>query len=223
MSGIDHRIDYEQITSRWAPDGAGEADGAAGRSIDDYHRFLSEELTDAWCDAYRRMPNDGVELVEFADRGFRFVFDLVAERVVVAFGVSAPTQERRDAARMAGFLAGSTGRRSDPGQGSAGLADLGFRDRFFELRGDSYDRGHFISHKQGGGLDVNLFPQRSDINQGRSTLGREYRAMERRCAARSGVFCFSRPVYSDESWVPSELDYGLSEEVDHLEVRTFPN
>lgn len=222
MSGAEHRIDYQQIAARWTRETAAGTEGVVGRSIDDYHRFLSDELTDAWCEAYARMPNDGVELVEFADHGFRFVFDLVSERVVAAYGVSAPTQERRDAARMAGFLAGST-RPSDRGRGSARLAELGFRDRFFELRGDSYDRGHFISHKQGGGLDVNLFPQRSDINQGRSIVGRQYRAMERRCAARSGVFCFSRPIYRDQSWIPYELDYGLSEEVGHLEVRTFPN
>ena len=47
--------------------------------------------------------------------------------------------------------------------------------------------------------------------------------MERRCAARSCVFCFSRPVYRDQTWVPSELDYGLSDHGGELEVRTFPN
>jgi len=87
---------------------------STGRDLADFHRFLSDELTGAWCDAYEKMPNDGVEIVEFDDHGFRFLFDLVAERVVAAFGVSAPTRDRRDAARMAGFLGGSTRRRAGP-------------------------------------------------------------------------------------------------------------
>ncbi len=84
-----------------------------------------------------------------------------------------------------------------------------------------------MSHKQGGGLDINLFPQRADINQGHGRLGASYRAMEKECVlqAKQGtpVFCFSRPIYDDESWVPAMLDYGIIYGPQHISVATFPN
>jgi hypothetical protein len=80
-----------------------------------------------------------------------------------------------------------------------------------------------MSHRQGGGLDINLFPQRADVNQGRSTQGKTYRAMERACVANPGTFCFSRPIYDDQTWVPAELDYGVLYSPRTVDVRTFPN
>ena len=227
MAGVP--IDYEPIVARFVGRGSSRT---AGEQLEAYHQFLFDELPDWWSQSYHLMPHDSTEIVEFEDHGVRFLFDLVAERVVVAFGVSEPTQGRRDASRMSGFLGkvnppSRLASESDTGNSDEvarqQLAGMTFRDRFFLLHGDRYDRGHFISHKQGGGLDVNLFPQRADINQGRSALGRKYRAMERRCARQPGVFCFSRPIYGDRTWVPSELEYGVVEDLQVPEVRVFPN
>lgn len=224
-------IDYEPIVDRFLERLSHRKEG---ERLDAYHQFLFDELPHWWCESYEMMSDDSTEIVEFADHGVRFLFDLVADRVVVAFGLSEPTQAPRDAARMSGFL-GKVKVRPRSGAGSDSdtsssedrarreLAGMTFRDRCFLLHGDLYDRGHFISHGQGGGLDVNLFPQRADINQGRSALGRTYRAMERRCASQAGIFCFSRPIYSDRSWVPAQLEYGLVEGLQLPEVRVFPN
>lgn len=94
-------------------------------------------------------------------------------------------------------------------KGRQNMAKLSWRERFFRTHSQKYDRGHFMSHRQGGGLDINLFPQRADINQGHGTLGAKYRAMEKACVAAPGIFCFSRPIYDDKSCVPAELDYGV--------------
>jgi len=79
-----------------------------------------------------------------------------------------------------------------------------------------------MSHRQGGGLDINLFPQRTDVNQGHGRLGVLYRTMERTCVA-DQVFCFSRPLYDDESWVPYRLEYGVCQHRNRWSVEVFPN
>ncbi|HEX8831883.1 MAG TPA: hypothetical protein VF705_11995, partial [Longimicrobium sp.] len=59
-----------------------------------------------------------------------------------------------------------------------------------------------MAHSMGGSLDINIFPQRSAVNRGRSPEGKRYRAMERYAAAHPGTFVFSRPLYGDHTWVP---------------------
>ena len=92
---------------------------------------------------------------------------------------------------------------------------LSYRERFLASHGHRYDRGHFMSHRQAGGLDINLFPQRADINQGHSALGKQYRAMERDAVTHRNTFVFSRPLYDDKSWgahpaAPSAIATGAS-------------
>ena len=79
-----------------------------------------------------------------------------------------------------------------------------------------------MSHRQGGGYDINLFPQLASVNQGKSPEGQVYRAMETECV-RTSLFCFSRPIYDDRSWVPAELEYGVLRTANTLDFRTFPN
>jgi hypothetical protein len=102
------------------------------------------------------------------------------------------------------------------------LARLSWRERFFRTYRHRYDRGHFMSHRQGGGLDINLFPQRADINEGLGPLGEAYRSMEKACVD-NRVWCFSRPIYVDDTWVPGELDYGVVFGPLNFSIRTFPN
>lgn len=226
-SGIDYGLIANRFLDRTPR-------GTLDQQRDAYHEFLFDELPVAWCEQYGSMPGASTQIVEFDDHGFRFLFDVGPERVVAAFGLSDPSTNERDRSRMAGFLgkervprdsdAAAAGMdAADERMSQQDLAGMTFRDRFSVLYGGLFDRGHFMSHTQGGGLDVNLFPQRADINQGRSSLGREYRAMERRCATRPGVFCFNRPIYDDDSWVPSELEYGLTEGLQVPDVRVFPN
>lgn len=66
------------------------------------------------------------------------------------------------------------------------------------------DRGHFFAHTMGGSVDMNLFPQLSRIN--RTGLWRE---METYCAQHPGTFCFIHPIYTDHTWQPARLEYGI--------------
>jgi hypothetical protein len=202
--------------------------GLATAPVEDAAAFtdlLFETLLDLWCDAYRLMPASDVEIVQFTDGGYEFLFDLGSERVVAAFGLSWRNPSGRDRSRMRGFLDRTATKRKLnrlPSE-QRRLASLSWRDRFFETYGDEYDRGHFISHLQGGGLDVNLFPQLTAINRGRGPDGAAYRAMEMACAAHPGSFCFSRPIYNDITWVPFEVEYGILRTPHEIDVRTFPN
>jgi len=71
------------------------------------------------------------------------------------------------------------------------------------------DRGHFLGHASGGVLDINLFPQKRDLNRGWSQEGKLFRQMERYVAMHSRLFFYHRPIYGDCTWIPMRLEYGL--------------
>lgn len=73
------------------------------------------------------------------------------------------------------------------------------------------DRGHFLSHAQGGLMDVNFFPRKCEVNRGWSPSVKLYRRMEKYCAETPETFCFSLPIYdpSNRTWDPNLLEYGL--------------
>jgi len=179
-------------------------------------KFVSGILPDEWCDRYRAMTKTEANILQFKDHGFEFLFDFVSEltaqgrveadqtaedRVVAVYGRSIGSSGKRDASRMRGFLGGPIIRKDDI----------------------TSDKGHFIGHSLGGGLDVNLFPQRRDINRGWSKRGKVFRDMERYCAAQPGTFCFSRPLYSDPTWIPFAIEYGLLTREGKLWVEKFEN
>lgn len=147
-------------------------------------------------------------VLQFLDQGFTFLFDQASasgtdaeDRLVVGYGSSTMQRKRRDASRIQGFLGGGI---EIPGKGT-------------------YDKGHVLAHAQGGGLDVNLVPQRPDLNRGRSAAGKAYRRMEAYAANRPGTFVFSRLIYGDETWVPTSLEYGVLLAEGKLWVELFPN
>lgn len=157
-----------------------------------------EERLDGWCGAYRDGPGFGAreaadaEIVEVTLGLAVYLFDLTLERVVVAYGLSQRPAKARDASRMRGF----------PDVGRTFAARLG-------AEAPAADKGHFLAHAAGGELDVNLFPQRRDLNRGWSEEGKLYRRMERRIAGRPGTFHFHRPLYGDASWLPWRLELGV--------------
>lgn len=149
---------------------------------------LATSLPQHWVDAYDAMPGAGPTISYIPLGGYVYLFDDRAERVVVAYGLSSKNTMPRDNNRIRGFL--------------GVITDL------FDGRND---KGHLLSHAQGGGLDINLFPQRLDVNRGRrsSQDGVIYRELERYCSSNPGAFCFSRLLYTDTSWVPNEIEYGV--------------
>ena len=183
-------IDYEIVLSE-----------LSDKDMENAVEFLFKRLPDLWCEKYLEMTPTSANILQFNEGGFEYLFDLsseltangiipedqaVEDRLVVACGRSRPRCIKRDRNRMRGFLGSST-----------------------EAFGDGYDKGHFIAHCIGGNLDVNLFPQRREINQGLSDRGKVFREMEEYCLENPGTFCFHRPIYCDRSWRPCQTEFGL--------------
>lgn len=196
----DFLVDYVEVTGP-----------ATSDDLEALIEFLFDELPGRWIDSYGEMSSHEPEVLEVRDRGFTFLFDLTAsryppddpasphDRVVAAYGISKAPETKRDASRLRGF-------------GVIG-----------GLSGRGLDKGHLMAHSMGGALDINIFPQRSQINRGRSPEGRRYRAMERYAAAHPGTFVFSRPLYGDHTWVPHGLEYGILLPEARFWVERFPN
>lgn len=197
----DFAIDYDAILSE-----------GAGLDGDELIARVTPALIDCWIDGYRDMVDHEPYILDVPDRGFNFLFDLTLakfdkndpdrpdDRVVAAYGRSREAETKRDASRIRGF------------------GQIGDRSR------GPMDKGHLVAHTAGGSLDINIFPQRSDVNRGRSEEGRRYRKMERYAATHPGTFLFSRPIYGDATWTPHALEYGvLLLEERRFWVERFPN
>jgi hypothetical protein len=156
------------------------------------------------------MGTHQTEVIRTNCKGFTYLYDLtsispntrhVNDRLVAAYGRSIENTHARDKNRMRSTLRGGI-----PVDGKG-----------------SYDKGHAIAHAMGGGLDINLFPQRPDLNQGRSLDGKRYREMEKYASKNVGTFVMSRFIYHDNSWVPAFLEYGLLMKDWKLWVEWFEN
>lgn len=160
----------------------------------------SNDLISLWEDLYDNMTGIENQLVNFSDGHYQCIFDLDYERVVCFYGLTKPNYELRDRIRQAGFIRG------------------------FSKYYNGKDRGHFLSHRQGGGMDINFFPQKKEVNRGWSPAGKVYRMIERFCSKNKDIFCFARPIYSadNRTWDPNSLEYGIVE-YDQYRVLLFPN
>jgi len=124
-------------------------------------------------------------------------------RVVVAFGLSAPVTAEH------------------PSSSGTGMRNfIGATEKYL---GAAYDKGHFISHKLGGDINWNLFPQLRKVNRGWSAAGKRFREMEKFCQSHPGIFFFSRPLYSNFTSRPSALEYGILMEDLSFWVEIFSN
>lgn len=159
----------------------------------------------SWCDAYIvQFPRGSISEVSLDCAVY--LFDDHFERVTLAYALSVEQLMVRDANRMRGF----------PDAGVS--ADRSLRENIFPV-----DRGHFLGHASGGILDINVFPQRRDLNRGWSSDGKRFRKMERFVAEHPGTFFYHRPCYDDETWIPRSLDYGVLIEDTKWWVATFRN
>jgi hypothetical protein len=178
--------------------------------------FLSAELPSLWIEEYKEMTPRQTHVVAAAFQGFQYLFDYYSvfdfdsakitysrsgeDRLVAAFGISAAPRSIRDRSRMRGWC---------------GATEKAF--------GSAWDKGHFIAHSIGGGLAINVFQQRREVNRGWSEAGRLYRSMERYCSTNPGTFCFSRPLYEDLTGCPSALEFGFLQASGGLWVEQFKN
>lgn len=164
-----------------------------------------ENRVTAWCDEYLD-KYDGAELSEMNLGYAVFLFDQKWERVILAYALSIEQLMKRDSSRMQGF----------PNPNVSAQTVLG--EKAFPA-----DKGHFLGHASGGELDINLFPQRRELNRGWSDEGKQFRIMESYVADHPGTFFYHRPIYDDETWVPQRLEYGVLEGDTHWRIATFAN
>jgi hypothetical protein len=125
----------------------------------DAWKAATDHLIDAILADYRTTPGKKAEIVETSSSNFTYLFDIAAERLIAAYGVSRGKHSgKRDSVRM----------RGSPLGGPKG-----------------YHRGHAIPHTLGGPLDINLVPQRGEVNIGK------FRTLEIQAVDTPGAFYFT--------------------------------
>ena len=130
-----------------------------------WDQFVRAALIDRWISEYQAATDWKAEVLEINQGDLTFLFDAAPtlreqrrgdgdDRVVAVWGRSALPARRRDRARIAGFLPSP-----------------------LSWSGAGRDRGHFVAHAAGGGVDLNLFPQAVGLNRGRTEQGRRWRSV----------------------------------------------
>lgn len=186
-------------------------------SIKDVNDIFWNEVAYEWADLYRAMGQHGTVTIQNF-WGFTYIIDdgnqveyfkdnpeveFLESRIAGAFGISKEKAKTENRKIMRKWI---------------GPSSVIFKDF-----GDNYDKGHFIAHGMGGPVDVNLFPQKREINQGWSKKGVVFRDMEKYITANPGTFVFARPIYCDNSFCPEKLEYGYIDKELNLMVEEFPN
>jgi len=140
-------------------------------------------LVDLWAEDYLATAGES-DLVQTSTAGFSYLFDVKAERLLAAWGVSrGRSGATRDAARMAGH--------PKPG-------------------GHAYHRGHAIPHRLGGGTDINLVPQLGTVNVGPfRRLEREALATPGSFYFTYWTYLGAPPVKGGPGQIPTRVDQGL--------------
>lgn len=178
--------------------------GRIDRPVDSRLSAWEDQVT-GWCRVYCEHVVEA-ELSEINLDVAVFVFDHTAERVVLAYAISIEQLTNRDSSRIRGF----------PNVNASVKRVLG-------AKAFTADKGHFLGHASGGVLDINLFPQRRELNRGWSPEGKRFRRMERYVAEHAGTFFYHRPQYDDDTWIPNSLEYGVLPADAAWWVDTFKN
>jgi hypothetical protein len=162
-------------------------------------RQLEEAIVDLAARLYRQSSSRNTELLMFSDGANDCLFDATNERTVLMYGRSKTTPPNsRDTPYHQGY----------------------------PRAGDGYDKGHALSHAQGG-LEggPNYFKQKRSVNQRRSGAGNLWRDIETYLAANAGVFAFVRLIYrrGETGEMPFEAEYGILNGPGQFRVVIFPN
>lgn len=164
-------------------------------SAETWDDFIRTALLEPWLLAYRAATPWSADVMEIAQGELTYLFDAAPtmdsldagdDRVVAVWGYSRRAAGPRDRGRQAGFIP------NPPTWSHAGR-----------------DRGHFVAHAAGGGMDMNFFPQAAGLNRGTTAQGRVWKAMERHAIDHPGTPLFVRPVYDDVTWVPAAIDFAI--------------
>lgn len=188
---------------------------AAPQDLSERAAYLSTELPFRWRDTYVAQAIRPTNVLRVEYEGFAYLFDWYSrffneaqnaadlgneDRLVAAFGFSKAGDTERNTARQRGWI-GPTNKHL----------------------GSDRDKGHFVPHSLGGGLEVNLFVQLRVLNRGWSAAGKIYRAMEAYCLLHPATFFFNRPIYADGTAQPALLELGLLRTDGQLWIEHFEN
>ena len=188
------------------------------KTIQEKRNCLGNGVTELATDIYERLIQRPTLVDEIQYNSFWYGFDNyswlelkgkaplseeIEDRVVFVVGSSAP-QAAESKKKTSSWLRGLIGK--------TGL-------RF----GPQYDKGHFMARRNGGGSQLNIFPQRRDVNRPRSDQGKLFLKMETYCHQHPKTLCFCRPIYLQESLRPDAYDFGLLKEDGELWVAQFDN
>lgn len=202
----------------WSIDYASFLEKARKNSGQDVGAALANELPYVWRDAYLQMMPRTTNIVRYQYGGFEYIYDdyaslettgavpydsTIEARLVAVSGRSILQKGKRDDYRLKGWV-GATEKTFGPG----------------------WDKGHFIAHSIGGAVDqaeVNVYVQRRDLNRGWSAAGKRYREMEEYCGTNQGTFCFSRPIYLDQSAKPAFVEFGVLKASCEFWIECFKN
>jgi hypothetical protein len=160
-------------------------------SVVDFEEIVIPYLVDVWLTDYEQCVREH-NVVMTETSGFSYLFDISAERLLAAWGVSRGRHgAQRDHSRMA---------------------------RHPHSAGSDYHRGHAIPHTLGGPTDINLVPQRGDVNIG------PFRDLERQAVATPGALYFTYWIYTDRSGqTPATVDQGIIIPGKPVQIRNHPN
>jgi hypothetical protein len=187
----------------------------SARDIEGKIAFLADELPHEFHEKYLLMTPHPVNLCRYFFKGFEYIYDDYSQLEIMAVVPFSPTIE----SRVVGVLG-----RSNPTHNSRDTSRLsGWVGRTEKYLGPNTDKGHFMAHTIGGGLEVNIFAQRRDINRGWSQRGKVFRSMEKYCAKNANTFCFNRPIYSDNTSRPCKLEFGILTNLGELWLEKFDN
>jgi hypothetical protein len=204
-----------QLPFPYAIDYAGLCSLAPEQGTQGLIDFLHAHLPIRWREVYATTTSHVTNIVEVRRGTFEYLCDVYSG--LEAVGEVPFDQRVKD--RVIGVLGISVARRRT----RRGSFPSGWLELPEELAGCDRDNGHFIAHCIGGGLDVNIFSQSRELNRGFSERGKIYRQMEKYCYANPGTFCFSRPVYPDETSVPRWIEFGVMMPDNSMWIEVFEN
>jgi hypothetical protein len=177
-------------------------------SPEEWDTFVRGTLVEGWLEEYDAMTPWPAEVMEIPLGSLIYLFDGTPsmsgadsgdDRVVAVWGHSVAAEAPREKSRQAGFIP--------------------VPEKWSHV---GMDRGHFVAHAGGGGMDMNFFPQAKGLNRGTTERGKVWKAMERQIIERPGTPLFVRPLYDDGTWVPTLIDYGVLTDA-QLWRETFEN
>jgi hypothetical protein len=180
------------------------------RTSQDLSDIFWNEICHDWTEQYRKKFPQYGEITLSHYHAFAFTIDHEVEagpetpetRVISFFGISYNHIDTKNRRRMRDYWS---------------MKELS------ELIGKPYDRGHYMAHGFGGPIDVNIFPQRRDVNRPWSAEGKRYCEKERYVRNNPGTLAFSRPIYNDLTACPHQLEYGYFDKDFKLVTEIFPN